>query len=189
MQKAPPSNSTIAWMASQHAMPLPLQHAAIAFGMTSIGSRPNSQRTISIVCGNKNHSGPEWPLHAQHLGRHVDRVAQPGVGHHRRAELAALHVAFRAHEQRMPARVEIHHEVTLRLRRRPRPWRARRQRWSPAAFRPARACPRPASRRPARGADGPASRWLPPRRHWPPARPGWSSTRSRTVRRRSARGP
>ena len=44
----------------------------------------------------------------------MDRVAEARVCHDGRAELAALHVAAGAHEQRVPAGVEVDHQVRAR---------------------------------------------------------------------------
>ncbi len=71
-----------------------------------------------------HHVGKEKPLGArlagpgQHLGGDVDRVAQAGVGQDRVPHLPALHVLLGPHEERVPAGVEVDHELDPgRLRR------------------------------------------------------------------------
>ena len=88
MQKAPPSNSIIAWMASQHSMPLAFEDAAMAFGvdLDRVAAEQPAHDVHRVREEEPLGTGVAAPV--EHLGRHVDRVAQPRVGHHRRAELA-----------------------------------------------------------------------------------------------------
>ena len=103
-------------MASQHGMPTSFEHAAIALGHDF--DRVATEQPAHDVhrVWEEEPLGPGVAAPCEHLGRHVDGVAQPGVGHHRRAEFAAVHVALRAHEERVPSGVKIHHQVPPRLR-------------------------------------------------------------------------
>ena len=56
---------------------------------------------------------------AQHLGRHIDCVAESRIGHDGSAEIAALDIGLGPHIERMPAGVKIDHELDARLFRGP----------------------------------------------------------------------
>ena len=107
---APPSNSTIAWIVSQHVDAAALEHAARALGVDLHRLALEQPADQVHRVREEEPFGAGLPAPGEHRRRHVDRVAEAGVRHHRSAEIAALDVRLRAHVQRVPARVEVDHQ-------------------------------------------------------------------------------